>query len=73
MRGMLAVVSALVSAFFAFYFVRLLVVTAWLQHVRAGGSGAYIGAVVFPLLSAGFGWVTVRLWQRRRMGQSPTT
>jgi hypothetical protein len=63
-RRVFAVVSALVSAFFVFYFIRLLVVTGFLRHVRAGGSGAYIGAVAFPLIAAGFAWATVRLWRR---------
>jgi len=40
-----------------FYTVRLLVVTGFLRHTRAGGQGAYIGAVVFPLLALGFAWI----------------
>ena len=36
----------LVSLFFVFYTLRLLVVTQGLQHTRPGGQGAYIGAVV---------------------------
>lgn len=64
MRRILAVVTALVSAFFVFYFVRLLVVTGFLRHVRAGGGGSYIGAVVFPLIALGFAWATMRLWRR---------
>lgn len=62
MRRVLAVVTALLSAFFAFYFVRLLVVTGFLRHVRVGGNGAYIGAIVFPLIAIGFAWATRRLW-----------
>ncbi len=53
------------SAFFAFYTVRLLVVTGFLQHIRAGGQGAFIGAVVFPLLALVLAWAGVRLWRRR--------
>ena len=63
MRRFVAVLTALVSAFFVFWFVRLLVVTDFLRHLRPGGSGAYMGAVVFPLLAIGFGWVTIRLWR----------
>jgi hypothetical protein len=65
MRRLLAVPTGLISLFFAFWFVRLLVVTASLQQLRPGGGGAYVGAVVFPLLEIVFGWVTVRLWRRR--------
>ncbi len=64
MRRALAALTALVSTFFVFYFVRLLVVTGFLRHVRAGGNGAYIGALVFPLLAIAFGWAAVRLWRR---------
>lgn len=63
MRRFLAVVAAAVSAFFAFYTVRLLVVTGFLQRTRAGGGGAYVGAIVFPLLAICFGWVAVRAWR----------
>ena len=59
-----AVVLGLISAFFVFYTVRLLVVTHGLQQTRAGGGGAYIGAVVFPLIALSFGWASVRLWKR---------
>lgn len=59
-----AIVLGLISAFFVFYSVRLLVVTHGLQQVRAGGQGAYIGAVVFPLIALGFGWASARLWKR---------
>jgi hypothetical protein len=44
------------SAFFAFYTVRLLVVTRGLHAVRTGGHGAYIGAVAFPVLAVLLGW-----------------
>jgi hypothetical protein len=59
-----SVVLGLVSLFFAFYTIRLLVVTGWLQHTRPGGQGAYIGAVVFPLLALGCGWASVVCWRR---------
>jgi len=64
LRRVLAAVTALISAFFIFYTARLLVVTGFLRHVRAGGNGAYIGAVVFPLIALGFAWAAVRLWRR---------
>jgi hypothetical protein len=60
----LAVVLFALSAFFIFYTVRLFVVTGGLFHTRAGGQGAYIGAVVFPLIAIVFAWVGVRCWVR---------
>jgi hypothetical protein len=65
MRRALAIVAALSSAFFVFYTVRLLVVTGFLQHIRPGGGGAYIGAVVFPLLALLFAWAALRGWRVR--------
>ncbi len=59
-----AMTLALISAFFVFYTARLLVVTGGLQHLRAGGGGAYVGAVVFPLIAIGCGWLARRLWRR---------
>ena len=59
-----AILLGLVSAFFVFYTVRLLVVTQGLQHTRAGGQGAFVGALVFPLLAIGLGWASVRVWRR---------
>jgi hypothetical protein len=70
-RRVLAVLTALVSAFFVFYSVRLLVVTGFLRHIRAGGGGAYVGAAVFPLLALGFAWASVRLWGRAAGGHRP--
>lgn len=64
MRRIFAVVTALISAFFVFYFIRLLVVTSFLRHTRAGGGGAYVGAVAFPLIAVACAWITVRLWRR---------
>jgi hypothetical protein len=60
----LAIVFALCSAFWVFYTARLLVVTGFLQHTRAGGQGAYIGAAVFPLLALAFGWASRVAWRR---------
>ena len=62
-RGLAVVLFAL-SAFFIFYTVRLLAVTSALVHTRAGGQGAYIGAIVFPLLALAFAWSGVRCWMR---------
>jgi hypothetical protein len=53
-----------VSLFFLFYTARLLVVTQGLQHTRAGGQGAYVGAVVFPLIAIGSGWASAACWRR---------
>jgi hypothetical protein len=55
-----------VSGFFVFYTVRLLFVTHLLQQTRAGGQGAYIGAVVFPVLATAFAWGSARCWRRAR-------
>ena len=60
----LAIALGAVSAFFVFYTARLLVVTGFLQHTRAGGRGAYIGAVVFPLLAVVLAWASRRAWRR---------
>jgi len=54
--GLAAGVLALLSAFFVFWTARLLVVTRGLQAIRAGGQGAYAGAVVFPALALVLGW-----------------
>jgi len=55
------VVLALLSVFFLFYTVRLFYVTRGLTAIRTGGQGAYVGAVVFPLLAILFGWSAWRL------------
>jgi hypothetical protein len=65
MRRALAVIAAFISAFFVFYTVRLLVVTSFLTRTRAGGGGAFIGAIAFPVLALFFGWIAVRTWRRR--------
>ena len=54
--GLAATLLALASAFFVFYTARLLYVTHGLRATRAGGQGAYVGAVVFPLLALVFSW-----------------
>jgi hypothetical protein len=71
----LAVVFGLVSAFFVFYTARLLLVTGFLQHTRAGGQGAYIGAAVFPALAVFLAWASYRAWRRggpRSRGGDPS-
>jgi len=65
---LIAVVLGLVSAFFAFYTVRLLFVTGLLQHTRAGGQGAFIGAVAFPVIALALAWTSVRAWRRGGSG-----
>lgn len=55
-----ALMLALLSAFFVFYTARLMYVTHWLTALRAGGQGAYVGALVFPVLSLLFGWAAWR-------------
>jgi hypothetical protein len=54
--GLGALLLALLSAFFVFYTARLLYVTRGLSATRAGGQGAYAGAVAFPLLAVILGW-----------------
>jgi len=65
MRRGLAIVAAALSAFFVFYTIRLFAVTSFLQRTRPGGGGAYVGAVVFPLLALAFGWAAYRAWSVR--------
>jgi hypothetical protein len=62
----LAVTFALIAAFWAFYSIRLLVVTHGLRAIRQGGQGAYVGAVVFPLLAVACAWLSVRWFRRAR-------
>lgn len=61
-------VLGLLSAFLLFYEVRLLYVTSGLTALRVAGQGAYIGAVIFPLLALLFGfaaWRCFRIARRR--------
>jgi hypothetical protein len=64
--GIAAVMLGSMSAFFAFYTVRLLVVTRGLSTLRAGGQGAYVGAIAFPVLALALGWGALRSWRARR-------
>jgi len=68
MRQLFAIIAALCSAFFVFYTFRLLAVTRFLTQLRPGGGGAWVGAVVFPVLALLFAWAAFRLWRgpRRR-------
>ena len=56
----------LLCAFFLFYFIRLLYVTRGLTVLRSGGQGAYVGAVMFPLLAVLFGWGSYRYFRGLR-------
>jgi hypothetical protein len=60
-RLIIGIVLALLSGFFVFYTARLLYVTRGFTAVRPGGQGAYVGALVFPLLAILFGWGAWRL------------
>jgi hypothetical protein len=68
--GFVALVLALMSVFFVFYTARLLYVTNGLRATRAGGQGAYIGAIVFPLLALSLGWGAWRLVRVAKRTQS---
>lgn len=71
MFRVLAIVLFALSTFFIFYTVRLLAVTGGLAHTRPGGGGAYVGAVVFPLLAAVFAWAGVRSWRQAKARSTP--
>ena len=60
-RLVFGIVLGLLSLFFIFYTARLLTVTRGLTAIRPGGQGAYIGAIVFPVLALLFGWGAWRL------------
>lgn len=64
--GCMMLICGLISAFFIFYTIRLLYMTRALTMIRAGGEGAYIGAVAFPALAALFGFVSWRLLKAAR-------
>jgi hypothetical protein len=61
-----AIATGLVAVFFAFYTARLLYVTHGLQTLRAGGRGAYVGALVFPVIAIGAAWCSRRLTRAAR-------
>ena len=60
------ILTAAISAFFVFYTGRLLYITHFLRATRAGGGGAFIGAVAFPLLAIGFAWASWRCFRAGR-------
>jgi hypothetical protein len=64
--GIIGLVLALLSVFFVFYTARLLYVTHGLTAIRTGGQGAYVGAIVFPLLAIVFGWAAWRLLRLKK-------
>ena len=65
-RMIIGIVFALLSVFFVFYTVRLLYVTHGLTAIRPGGQGAYLGALVFPLLAIVFGWSVWKLLRSKK-------
>jgi hypothetical protein len=65
----LSAIFAGISLFFVFYTVRLLTVTRGLSATRPGGQGAYVGAIVFPLLAVGCAWVS---WRTAKRGKYAT-
>jgi len=64
--GAAALLLAVLSGFFIFYTARLLYVTQGLRATRAGGQGAYVGAVVFPLLALLLGLAAWRCFRALR-------
>jgi hypothetical protein len=65
-RLVFGIALGLLSLFFVFYTARLLTVTRGLTAIRPGGQGAYLGAIVFPLLAILFGWSAWRLLRAKR-------
>lgn len=61
-----ALFFGLLSAFFVFYTARLFYITSGLRSIRPGGQGAYIGAVVFPLLAILLAWFAWRCTKAAR-------
>jgi hypothetical protein len=56
---------AALSAFFTYYSVRLTYINLAVSSVAAHRqTGMYIGAVVFPVAAAGFGWISWKCWKR---------
>ena len=66
MARLFAIVAGLCSAFFVFYTLRLFAVTRFLTQLRPGGGGAWVGAVVFPVLALLLAWAAIRLWRGPR-------
>lgn len=60
---LLGIISGAVSLFFFFYTIRLFLVTRGLTVISTGEQGAYIGAIAFPILAIGFGfiaWISIK-------------
>ena len=68
-----AALLSLAAAFFGFYEARLLYVTRGLLSVRSGGNGAYIGAVVFPVLALFLSRGALRCWRASKLESSNRT
>ena len=64
----LGIFQAVLSVFFFFYTGRLLYVTKFLSTIRPGGQGAYVGAIVFPLIGLLTGWGA---WRCFRAAKKP--
>jgi hypothetical protein len=68
-----ATILGLISAFFIFYTIRLLVVTKLLTAIHTGGQGAYIGALAFPIMAiiCGFlAWKSLKEAKKRRQAKN---
>ena len=65
-RSVAGIILALTGGFFVFYTARLLYVTSGLRTIRVGGQGAYIGAIVFPLIALICIWGAWRCLRRAR-------
>jgi hypothetical protein len=58
-------VSGALAAFFAYYTIRLLYINLTVPAVAAHRqTGMYIGAVAFPIATAGFAWLSWKCWTR---------
>ncbi len=56
---------AALSVFFIYYSLRLTYINLAVPSVAAHRqTGMYIGAVVFPVAAAGFGWISWKCWKR---------
>jgi hypothetical protein len=71
MRRLFAIIAGFCSAFFVFYTLRLFAVTRFLTQLRPGGGGAWVGAVVFPVLALLLAWAATRLWRGSRSRSVP--
>jgi membrane protein implicated in regulation of membrane protease activity len=65
-RSVAGIILVLTGGFFIFYTARLLYVTSGLRAIRVGGQGAYIGAIVFPIIGLLCAWGAWRCFRRAR-------